>query len=46
MLALRSMAGDELKDDANNAASFLKRNSMTFYMCVDFYDRNQHCIEH
>ena len=46
MLALRSMAGDELKDGANNATSFFKRISMTFYMCVGLYDRNQHCLEH
>ena len=46
MLALRTMAGDELKDDVNNAKSFLKRSSMTFYTCVGLLDRNQHCMEH
>ena len=43
---LRTMAGDELKDDVNNAASSFKRTSMTFCMCVGLYDRNEHCIEH
>ena len=46
MLALRTMAGDELKDGVNNATSFFKRSSMTFCMCVCLYDRNQLCIEH
>ena len=46
MLALRTMAGDELKDGVNNATSSLKRSSMTFCMCVCLYDRNQLCIEH
>ena len=34
LLALRTMAGDELKDDVNNAMSSFKRSSMTFCMCV------------
>ena len=46
MLALRTMASDGLKDDANNARSFFKRISMTVCMCVGLYDRNQHCLEH
>ena len=46
MLALRTMAGDELKDDVNNATSSFKRSSMTFCMCVCLYKRNQLCIEH
>ena len=46
MLALRTMAGDELKDDVNNATSSFKRSSMTFCMCVCLYNRNQLCIEH
>ena len=46
LLALRTMAGDELKDDVNNATSSFKRSSMTFCMCVCLYDRNQLCIEH
>ena len=46
MLALRTMAGDEFKDDVNNATSYFKRSSMTFCMCVCLYDRNQLCIEH
>ena len=46
MLALQTMAGDELKDDVNNATSSFKRSSMTFCMCVGLYDRNQHCIEY
>ena len=46
MLALRTMAGDELKDDVNNTTSSFKRSSMTFCMCVCLYDRNQLCIEH
>ena len=36
MLALRTIAGDELKDDVNNVTSSLKRSSMTFCMCVCF----------
>ena len=40
MLALRTMAGDELKDDVNNATSSFKRSSMTFCMCVYLYDQN------
>ena len=46
MLALRTMARDELKDDVNNATSSFKRSSMTFCMCVCLYDRNHFCIEH
>ena len=46
MLALQTMAGDELKDDVNNATSSYKRSSMTFCMCICLYDRNQLCIEH
>ena len=46
VLALRTMAGDELKDDVNNATSSFKRSSMTFFMCFCLYDRNQLCIEH
>ena len=46
MLALRTMAGDELKDDVNNAKSSFKRSSMTFCMVIYLYDRNQLCIEH
>ena len=46
MLALRIMAGDELKDDVNNATSSFKRSSMTFCMFVCLYDRNLLCIEH
>ena len=34
MLALRTMAGDELIDDVNNATSSFKRSSMTFCMCL------------
>ena len=45
LLALRTMAGDELKDDVNNATSSFKRSSMTLCMCVCLYDRNQLCIE-
>ena len=41
MLALRTMAGDEAKDDVNNATSSFKRSSMTFCMCVCLYDHNQ-----
>ena len=44
MLALRTMADDELKDDFNNATSSFKRSLMTFCMCVRLYDRNQICI--
>ena len=46
MLALRTMAGDELNDDVNNATLSFKRSSMTFCMCACLYDRNQLCIEH
>ena len=46
MLALLTMTGEELKDDANNAASYFKRSSMTFCMCVGLYDGNQHFIEY
>ena len=46
MLALRTMAGDAVKDDANDATSIFKRILMTFCMCVSLYDGNQHCVEH
>ena len=46
MLALRTLAGEELKDDINIATSSLKRSSTTFCMCVGLYNRNQHWIEH
>ena len=46
MLELRTMAGDEVKDDVNNATLSFKRSSMTFCMCVCLYDRNHFCIEH
>ena len=46
MLALRTMAGDELKDDVNNATSSFKRSSITFLVYVGLHDPNQHCIEH
>ena len=45
MLALRTMAGDEVKDDVINATSSLKRSSMTSCMCVCLYDHNQICTE-
>ena len=40
------MAGKALKDDANDATYFFKRILMTFCMCVDLYNGNQHCVEH
>ena len=46
MLALRTLAGDELKDDVNNPTYCFKRSLVTFCMCVDLYDRNQHRTEH
>ena len=46
MLALRTMAGVEVKDDVNNVTSSLKKSSLTFCMCVYLYDHNQLCIEH
>ena len=46
MLALRTMAGDEVKVDVNNATSSFKGSSTTFCMCVCLYDHNQLCIEH
>ena len=46
ILALRTMAGDEVKDDVNNATSSFKRSLMTFSVCVCFYDHYQLCIEH
>ena len=45
MLALRTMAGDEVKDDVNNATSSFKRSSMTFCIGVCLYGHNQLCIE-
>ena len=46
MLALRNMAGDEVKDEVNNATSSFKRSSMTFCMFVCLCDHNQLRIEH
>ena len=46
MLALRTMAGDEVKDDVNIATSSFKGSSMSFCMCVCLYDHNRLCIEH
>ena len=46
MLSLRTMAGDEVKDDVNKVTSSFKKSSMTFCMCVYLYDHNQLCIEH
>ena len=37
MLALRTMSGDELIDDVNNATSSFKRSSMTICICVCLY---------
>ena len=45
MLALRTIAGDELKDGAIMQRLF-KRSSITFCMCVGLYDQNQDCLEH
>ena len=45
MLVLRTIIGDELKDEINNATSIFK-SLMTFCICVGLYDRNQHSIEH
>ena len=45
MLALRTLAGDELKDDVNNA-TYCFKSSVTFCTCVDLYDLNQHRLEH
>ena len=41
MLALRTMAGDALKDDV----IFFLRILVTFCMCVGLYYGNQHCVE-
>ena len=38
MLALRTMVGDELKDEVNNATSSFKRSSMTFCICFCLSD--------
>ena len=38
MLALRTMAGEALKDEVNDATSFVKRNLMTICVCVGLYD--------
>ena len=46
MLALRTMAGDKVKDDVNNVTSSFKKSSVTFCMCDYFDDHNQLCIEH
>ena len=43
MLALQTLAGEELKNDVNNAMLFFKSSSMTFCICVGLYDRNHHC---
>ena len=34
MLALRTMAGNELKDDVNNAASSFKRSFACVFVCT------------
>ena len=46
MLAFRTLAGDELKDDVNNATLSFKRCTMTFCICVGLFDQNQHFTEH
>ena len=46
LIALRTMAGDEVKDDVNTGTSSFKRSSMMFCTCVCLYDHNQLCIEH
>ena len=43
--AWRTLAGEEHKDDVNNATSSFKRSSMAFRMCEGSYDQNQHCVE-
>ena len=46
MLALRIMAGDELKYDVDNATSICRRSSMTVCITVGLNDHNKHCIGH
>ena len=38
MLALHTMAGDELKDDVSSTTPFLKISLMMFCMCVGLND--------
>ena len=45
MLALRTMAGNELENDVMYATSFFKRSLMMFCMCVGLYVRNQDIID-
>ena len=45
-LALRTMAGEALKVDVNDATPFFKRICMTFCMCVSLYDGNEHRVEY
>ena len=44
MLALRTMAGDVLKDDVNDATSYFRGFYMTFNMIVGLYDGTQHHV--
>ena len=46
MLALQTMADDEVKDDVNNVMSSFQKSSMTFCMCVYLYDHSKLCIDH
>ena len=45
-LASRTMAGDALKVDVNNATSNFKRICITFCMFASSNDGNKHCVEH
>ena len=45
-LALRTMAGDALKVDVNDATSSFLKIYLTFCMCVSLYDGNKHCVQH
>ena len=45
MLAFRFIAGNELKDYANNATLSFKTSSMTLCMCVGLYDLYHNCIK-
>ena len=46
MLALQTMAGEGLKNDANNATSCFWRILMTYFVSVGSYNGNQNCVEH
>ena len=46
MLPLRTMAGDELKDEVNNAASLFLEEFDDVLHVSGLVRPNQHCLEH